>query len=233
MAELGEFVGTILAGLAQARRIADEETAALAEYYKEEPLLQGMAIPRMRVPEVVIELPVLIESHEEAEASVSRDPSTIRDTLLAQLDHSFESAGIPLPTNFKSRFKANLDNLLRSRADPKVVGSRGPRAESFVRTVEEAYTQTVRGIETDYRKAVRSEDERLIRAELRDAAKRSALERVGKPPRLGVTIVTAEVKERADNNVVTRLRLVIKEEGVEWSTTAQADGSILRTLTPE
>ena len=43
MAELGELLGTILASVAHARRMADEETAALAEYYKDHPLLEGMA----------------------------------------------------------------------------------------------------------------------------------------------------------------------------------------------
>ena len=64
MPDIGEIMGTLLASVSHARRISDEETAAIAEYYKDNPLLEGMSIPRIRIPELTIELPVIIESHE-------------------------------------------------------------------------------------------------------------------------------------------------------------------------
>ena len=45
MADIGQLVGTLLASLAHARRITDQETVAIAEYYKDNPLLEGMSVP--------------------------------------------------------------------------------------------------------------------------------------------------------------------------------------------
>ena len=41
MAELSEVLGALMVSLVHARRMADEETAAVAEYYKDNPLLEG------------------------------------------------------------------------------------------------------------------------------------------------------------------------------------------------
>jgi len=65
MSDFAEVVGTLLAGLARARGTADEETAVLAEHYRKQPLLAGMSVPRVRVPEMMVELPVIVEAHEE------------------------------------------------------------------------------------------------------------------------------------------------------------------------
>jgi len=59
--ELGEILGSVMTALVQARKIADMETAALAEFYKEHPLLEGMSLPRVRVPEMTLDVPVIIE----------------------------------------------------------------------------------------------------------------------------------------------------------------------------
>ncbi|MDY6857249.1 MAG: hypothetical protein SWO11_21615 [Thermodesulfobacteriota bacterium] len=65
MADLGQLIGTILSSVAHARRIADEESTAIAEYYRDNPLLEGMSVPRIRVSELTLELPMLVLSHDE------------------------------------------------------------------------------------------------------------------------------------------------------------------------
>ena len=73
MADLGVLLGALISGVVHARRIADEESAAIAEHYKDNPLLSGMSIPRVRVPEVSIDIPMLIESQDEGEADQIAD----------------------------------------------------------------------------------------------------------------------------------------------------------------
>ena len=70
MPYLDEIVGSFLAGMAQARKIADEATVSIAEYYKSQPLLEGMTVPRVRVPELILDLPLIVESYEEGEPDI-------------------------------------------------------------------------------------------------------------------------------------------------------------------
>ena len=46
-------------------------------------------------------------------------------------------------------------------------------------------------------------------------------------------MITSEIKEGAGTANVTRIKLVLREEGLEWSTGENADGSTSRKLMPE
>lgn len=84
MPRLNEILGALMADIASARHIADQHTLLLAKRYREDPLLRSMSIPRIRLPEVVVDLPLLIErcgdthTAEETHPGVSsqtREPS--------------------------------------------------------------------------------------------------------------------------------------------------------------
>lgn len=60
MAKLSDVLGSLLADLAAARHCADQETVRLAKLYREDPILRTMSVPRIRMPEVIVELPVLM-----------------------------------------------------------------------------------------------------------------------------------------------------------------------------
>lgn len=68
MPYLGDYLGQLMAEIAIARMHADLETVRLAEIYAAHPLLRTMSVPRLRLPEVDLELPVLIEQVEETRA---------------------------------------------------------------------------------------------------------------------------------------------------------------------
>jgi hypothetical protein len=140
MPDLSEILGAFLGSVAHARRLADQETVAIAQHYRSDPLLQGLSVPRVRLPEVVLELPVLVEG--------------------------FRAASKPVPPR---------------RRRGGVVGC----------------------------------------------------EPAGRPAGLEVTVVTDAIKERTNPASVTRLRLTLKEEGLEWTVTDRADGSARSVLTPE
>ena len=99
MPELSEILGAIVAGVTQARRIADEEAINVARRYQQEPLLKGLSVPRVRLPDVVIELPIIVQSYEPAQPAQLVDPDIIRESthrfLIEQLTKQK-----PLPPSF-------------------------------------------------------------------------------------------------------------------------------------
>ena len=48
-----------------------------------------------------------------------------------------------------------------------------------------------------------------------------------------VSAVTAEVKDKATAANISRIRLTVTEEGLEWTSIEGADGARSHTLTPE
>lgn len=249
MADLGELVGTLLASLAHARRMADEETAAIAEYYKSNPLLEGMSVPRIRVPELSLELPILIESIEEGEADQPREINPIVDHLKETLNRSAGKDGIAVRSasyrEFRAAFEKHLRRQLERMSPAASVDAKRFPPEAVARAADEAFMRARRDEERARVRAARDPDVELeplvftaeqvseARADIRRAANDVALKSEGTRPRINAEIMTAHVKERADAGSVARLKIVMREEGLEWTISESGEGAITKTLTPE
>ena len=229
MAELGQLLGTLLASLAHARRIADEETTMIAEHYKDNPLLAGMSLPRVRVPEMTLEFPVLIESHEAGESNVAGDTDGIVNGVVSELKVSVEENNATINKEFIDIFTRLLNRNIERLKTFHEGSERFPR-ELVVRTVD----QTFQRLRKEFAElGNRPQQSEAISYDLRHKAAQVALKKSGKPPIIHASIITSEVKENAAKNNVSRIKLVLKEEGLEWSVAENNDGSHSRTLTPE
>ncbi len=230
MPDLGDVIGTFLGSLAHARRIADEESAAIAEYYRSNPLLEGMSLPRVRVPEMVLEIPVLIENFDEGTASVAESATTIKTELGKQLKASADALGLTLPTNFRKEFEAAVAAEVKTLDAKPLPSKRGQPREAVARAAEATLARLAGGSGTAVFPAAKM---RELASQVRQKAIEIAIRDPGQPSSVKATVLTAEVKERADAANVTRLRIVLKEEGLEWSAIQNDDGTVTRKLTPE
>ncbi len=227
MADLGVVLGAIISGVVHARRIADEESAAVAEHYKDNPLLSGMSIPRVRLPEVTIDIPMLIDAHDDGEPDQVADSSVIRTAVNKELKASLEREGLSVTAADLKKFDTLLNQQLAKASAPTAY--RSPR-ETIIRATEEAFSATLR--DKVVSKGTLSAAGRIA-SNLRFSASGSALSKVGRAPRIDTSIVTAEVKDKSSQANVSRLRLTLKEEGLEWSIGENDDGTVSRKLTPE
>jgi hypothetical protein len=224
MSELQDVIGAVVAGLARARRIADEESARLAESYRAEPLLEGLTVPRVRVPDMVVDLPILIEEHVAPTEAV---PSPREDVLRGLLDTVKEfglGQRIDLPPALLSEWKGQLATEL-GRLDP----ARWSRA-SVARAALDALIAARRlqpGFVWTEREA------RLVELEVERIAARLALKREATPGGLRVSVVSGVIKDRGTPETVTRIRLSLREEGLEWTRVEDAEGGSRARLTPE
>jgi hypothetical protein len=55
----------------------------------------------------------------------------------------------------------------------------------------------------------------------------------GRFPSISASILTAQVKERATPETVARVRIILREEGLEWTVARTNDGILKRSLGPE
>lgn len=227
MTDLGVLLGALISGVVHARRIADEESAAIAEHYKDNPLLSGMSIPRVRVPEVSIDIPMLIEAQDEGEADQIAETDAIQEAVNKELQDSLAREKLSMSEKDVKAFDAAFARQLRQVAVPSVY--RSPR-EAVVRAVENAYSETVKN--KIVKGSTLAASSRVV-SNLRFSASGSALKKVGRSPHIGASILTAEVKDKSSHANVSRLTLTLKEEGLEWSIGQNDDGTMTRKLTPE
>ena len=61
MIELSDFLGNILSQISEARKQADKASIALAEYYAQDKLMRCLPVPRVRLPNIELTIPVAIK----------------------------------------------------------------------------------------------------------------------------------------------------------------------------
>lgn len=230
MADFGYLIGTLLASLAHARRITDEESVAIAEYYRDNPLLDGMSVPRVRVPELTIDLPVLINDYEEGQPPQLEDVNKILEKVTDEFQTLFRKYEIPLNNRIVSTFQTNIKNEYKLLNQQRVSGFRFQR-EHVAQIVDHSLVETMD--KSGLQDKMTPNQAKLIAAKLRKTARAVALTDDGIPPKIEASIITAEVKEHAGSGNVVRLRLTMKEEGLEWDVVNQPDGTTSSKLSPE
>jgi hypothetical protein len=226
VAGLDEVIGALLASVARARRIADEESAVIAEYYRSNPLLEGMSVPRVRLPDLTFELPVLIEAHEPGQPGKPQSPTEIAKKVKQHLDALSGREGVRLPRGFATSFQRELKDSLSEVA----VEGAAARA-AYAKAVETAFLR-VAGHER-FAGELPARFRRDAALAVRDFADQIALKEPGSLPRFQVSVITSQIKDKTDPANVARLRIAVREEGLEWSISEREDGTISKKLIPE
>ena len=234
MTTLNEYIGTLVAGIADARAAADLESVRVAEAYAQHALLKHFSVPRMRIGDIEMTIPVAIDGLSTrsdlqlapmGNATYKADAYrvTVRSgnvSGLPQLASNDLAAAIgdALPAMLATMRDGDLDGAFRKHAEtvamrfgeiialyqlPKVLPELQFTPE---RTIEELYKHT-----------------------------QSSVQGVIDKPVLDSLSVVAEsyrLREQRPEDLI-RIRMVLSEEGMEWTTIEREDGSVERRLLPE
>jgi hypothetical protein len=225
MADLGDTIGALMVGLIRARRMADEQTAALAEYYKTNPLLEGLSVPRIRVPELTIDMPFIIDDHVAGEIGEMEDPAKIAGEVGDHLKSLFSEKNVKVEANLHSSFITELKKQLALVKRSKAPISR----EIISRSIQSAFVSAVSKTKT----VLTPSEHETIETSLRNKVSTMSVAKESTTPSIVANVKTAEVKEQASPTNVVRLKITLKEEGLEWATQVSETGGVIRNLQPE
>jgi len=225
MADLGDLLGSLMSGLIRARRVADEQTAALAEYYKDNPLLEGLSVPRIRVPELIIDMPFLIEGHVEGQSSEMADPNEIANAVGMQLKSNLDKKKLKVSNVEQKTFVEQVKNQLTTLKQ-----SNTPiQKENIARRVQDILNDTF--VKTKVN--LTASEKESISNDIRSKVSEVSLTKAPLTPSIVANIKTEDVKEKSSDTNVVRLKITLKEEGLEWAVQSDSSGGVKRTLQPE
>jgi hypothetical protein len=227
MPRLGEFLAALLSDAAQARVRADLETVRIAEAYVRDPLLKNLPVPRFRLPDITVDVPLLISQVEGTTDSPSGLPfdeptsGELRNAVRAGL----RGAGIRVPRPAVSRVPAELIERARTLFQSRTLRLLNPAAVSddiAGMLVDIAGTAIEGGLSGDQAEQLRTTTREAV----------SALLVTKMRPSLSweVAITAAEIKAQGDGDSIVRLRLTISEDGYEVIARDSGQGFL---LTPE
>ncbi len=232
MSDLSEVLGSLMISLVHARRMADEETAAIAEHYKDHPLLEGMSLPRVRVPELSIDMPITIDEHIAAKEALLDTPTNIHKAVMTQLKTTLDDEDILNRTeSFQNIFNKEAKKALVKISEQHKNTDGKVSREAIVRAVDDALQLSLK--KSELHTELQAEKKTSLCQAIRHKVSSIALKALPNHSKLIISAVTSEVKEKATRESSVNLRITLREEGLEWSSSQTSNGAIRNRLMPE
>ena len=228
--DLGTLVGSLLAEITRARLAADVEAARVANLYQTDPMLSQMPIPRFRLPEVHVTLPLVIDdlSGEDSTAVQPALPSTAKRKKMVSA--SMKYAGFRLSPDERAAVLKGLDDeVARIEAGPTRALRGSHQASRLSNTVDRALAKASAGRRKPLSPLVRKRFADAIRLAVQDDLN----EQLTAQHRLRVLPRTQDVHMIGDSANVMQLRLTISEEAYEMTLGEDADGQTIERYGPE
>lgn len=232
MPHLGDFLGHVLSEITIARMQADLEALRVADFYASHPLLRTMPVPRFRLPDVEVDIPIVIDRLDEPREGESPRGGVTSADLRSAFDRvmadQLEKHHIRIAPEQTQKIRATLDDRIATLSLPVETAVDVNRvARDLARAVSRVLGESEQPDE-------RIERVRLSKfeAELKEAARVEFLRVRKPPPRLHVLVRTSEVREAGPSDIIGRLSLKITEQNVEW-TLIESDGETQDRLVPE
>jgi hypothetical protein len=226
MTNLGDYLGQLMSEVVIARVQADLESVRVAELYASHPLLRHMPIPRVRLPEIQMEVPVVIDG-----AGTPRPDESPRGgaSITAGRKQFDKVLATHLRAN-KIRLRADQRKALVSALDTET-GRLDLPVEVAVDTNRLADRLTKAAIGS-LGESVSEDKISGLKTGLGDDARLTLLALRTPPPRVTASVETSAVREAGPEDKITRIRLTITEESMEL-TTIETDGEMTERLVPE
>jgi len=241
MANLKDYLGTLVTSVNQARVLADIESANIAEQYAQHNLLKHFSIPRMRMQNVEFTIPVAIENMETS-TPVDYQPidnKTFVSKVYDELTNVYQVKSFDRASSLKIRqllFKETneLEKRLKS----------GENTESVLHLFSDKIADQVLKIKNvsdvvKDKKTNESTNERFLskdsmiekiihraQSEIKPQKAQSVIENAN------VIVEADKLKEQKTENMVF-IKMTVLEEGMEWHTIENENGEKTSKLLPE
>lgn len=225
MPTLAAYLGLLLTEITKARVQADLEAARIAELYASHPLLQHMPVPRFRLPNVTLDLPVAIGRMDPTHvlSPSAAELAAARKRVDEIVEQEFGALKIQPSTATRKTIAGALDAIFARLSSDAV------SAFDVARAPGEAAAGVVAALKTG------SDREQTVDADAATTALRRAFEPVFSPllptaSSIEVVVATAQLRDIGPPQTLTRVHLNVSEEGVEWTQTDPDDATTKRLL---
>ena len=229
MVELGTVISAVLEEITRARAAADAETVVLADAYARDRLMRHMPIPRFRLPEVTVDLPLVVDEVDNGGDTPKLPAVPSQKQRQSMLAAASRAAGTTLTRAEQETIHEGLTATAEKlNALPRTSLTR----REITRHLQGAAIRGLSEVSQSRDKRISESESRAfedaigrILGDLIDAATHRA-------SRMQVRARTQDVQSQPDPSRVMSLRLTISEEDYEL-TLGEADGSEVEYFGPE
>lgn len=229
MPVLGDYVASLISSITEARASTDMQSVNLSKVYLQDELLRNFAIPRMRIGEVSMDVPVAIDFTEgktainfrvEPEAATERVFSAVcfgYNLTVSEVEDNKDAA-----KDIRSSIYGNVQSLMKSVDKNQNLDSLRNYSNQIA---EETKTILIR-YRFDVERIQPSQVTPSIERTLRNQFLLTSIDRVG------VFVEAAQLKQQAPQTLLN-LKIKIVEDGVQWAISEDEKEGVRTQLIPE
>lgn len=229
--KLHDYIGNLVSSIQQARVSADLQAVRVAESYAKHELLEHFPVPRMRLKDVEMTIPIAIDAGQ-MQKTTNLEPIDNREFNAAAYKEVLAGLGKKsLSKDHSLRLRHIISEQSAILEKELLVGGETQGLKNFAVNVAKASValQHDEGSTSDGDNRLELLTKRIatnLSGAIKPVNTESVLEQ------LDVTIEADILKEKSPESLV-HIKLVIQEEGVEWHRMEAKNGTITRKLIPE
>lgn len=229
--KLHDYIGNLVSSIQHARVSADLQAVRVAESYAKHELLEHFPVPRMRLKDVEMTIPVAIDVGQ-IQKSTNLEPVDNREFNAAAYTEVLASLGRKSLPNTQSRKVRQVISEHSEQLERELlIGGETQALKNFAQTVAKTVVESQFSADSsaDNKKLMATMADRLntnLASALTPVNRESVLDQ------LEVTVEADILREKSPESLLS-IKLVIQEEGVEWHRMEAKDGKISRKLIPE
>jgi len=251
MAILKDYLGSLVKDLNEARYMADVESARIALLYANDPILKHFSVPRMKILDTELTIPIAIDSLEHSTIT-EYDPidnqklftsiySVLKNTTETDSFNSTMSKGL------RTEIYREIDKLEKEIKDEKDTTT---SIELFSNNVATIFINKIKNDTKEKKKfnkiinKISTEDDSIVSKErgfenlLKTNMRRELVQKIKplvvieKLENAHITTESAKLKEYDPRNIVY-IKMKVTEESMEWQTMVDDEGNVVPKLMPE
>lgn len=230
MTKLNEIIGSIVSSLADAKMMSDVQTAKIAQAYSEHHLLQHFSVPRMRIDDIELTIPIAVESgYEKVKITYEELDIEQFNSIVYRILTSLNSS--KLSVTLSQRIQQEISRQTKIlESDVKKALNLTP-LKSFSRNIVNYYIDAISGINLDSKgRFDRSEISGSLEKQLTEQFKMVREEKTLET--LDVIVEAHRLREFRSENIV-HIKIKMSESGMEWNIFEDAEGNVKKKLLPE
>lgn len=243
MTLIKDYLGNIATGINQARVMADLESAKIAKMYAKDELLRNFSVPRFRAQNIELTIPIALKSVEVATKSDKNPPTFDQKELKAKTYQvlkttfkveSFDRLSATAISRRITQFSTKLkkETKLDKNTDDYVKSNVNELSKSIIEILHNN-KEFLRKTKLN-RKQV-EETFSKVNSKLYEVLKDLVIidhSVIDTNDNLDVIVEAHKLKELPHNSLI-QIKMTLTEEGMEWQTLQNEDGSKVSKLLPE
>jgi hypothetical protein len=234
MPKLNDYIGSLVSSITKARVMSDIQTVKVAEEYAKHDLLKHFSIPRMRIDDIEMTIPIALDELNEKTETVYEPIDNVKfnSIVYKELVNNLGLSKLPSKSSQKLRSEiANQTQILEKNI-------RISKDISYLKSYTKELVQIISNLEKEKllivgdlkRKSIfenlPSNLEKILIQEIKISEQKKIIEN------LNVIVEANKLREQKPENIIY-IKLKISEDGMEWNRTENKDGSIESKLLPE